>query len=111
MKTAHLKLTSAIAFGGTIQRAGTIVEVSESEARNLLDRGKAVLATADDRPQDDPADEAREAALAMLSKMTKAELLEAAGKHGIISVGESNTKAEIIAAFEAAAADQAADSE
>ncbi|MNK29141.1 hypothetical protein D3C87_475290 [compost metagenome] len=40
-----LKLTSAIVLGGNIHRAGRLVEVSEPEARNLLDRGKAVLAT------------------------------------------------------------------
>lgn len=40
-----LKLTSAVALGGSIRKAGALVEVSEPDARNLLDRGKAVLAT------------------------------------------------------------------
>lgn len=44
-ESVTLKLTSAIVLGGHIHRAGGLVEVSEPEARNLLDRGKAVLAT------------------------------------------------------------------
>lgn len=43
-----LKLTSCIAVGGDIVRAGELVEVTDSEARDLLSRGKAVLATAAD---------------------------------------------------------------
>lgn len=40
-----LKLTAAVALGGHIYKAGRLVEVSDAEARNLLDRGKAVLGT------------------------------------------------------------------
>lgn len=43
-----LKLTSCIAVGGELVRAGELVEVTDAEARDLLSRGKAVLATADD---------------------------------------------------------------
>ena len=48
MKTIVLKLTSAIVVGGQIVTAGSLVEVTEGEAKNLLARGKAVPATASD---------------------------------------------------------------
>lgn len=48
MKTYILKLVSAVAIQGAIARAGSLVGVSEVEAKNLLARGKAVLATAAD---------------------------------------------------------------
>lgn len=50
-KTANsvfLKLTSAIPVDGEIITAGNLVEVDELLAKNLLHRGKAVLATAED---------------------------------------------------------------
>ncbi|QOE32739.1 hypothetical protein CPT_Mano_006 [Achromobacter phage Mano] len=50
MKTVHLKLSSAIALLGGVVRAGTVVEVDEKLAINLLQRGKAVLATDKDAP-------------------------------------------------------------
>ncbi|AVO37387.1 hypothetical protein [Pukyongiella litopenaei] len=46
-KQVKLKITSAIAIGGQIQRAGTVVAVSEDVAKNLLHRGRAELATAE----------------------------------------------------------------
>jgi len=51
-QSVFLKLTSAIGLGGVIARAGTIVEVTEAEAINLLDRGKAILAEAEDAVSD-----------------------------------------------------------
>lgn len=48
MKTYVLKLTSAIAIDGAIVRAGGLVELTEAEAKNLLARGKALLATVAD---------------------------------------------------------------
>lgn len=45
-------MTSAIALGGAVIRAGTIVEVDEKLAMNLLHRGKAVVATAADAPKE-----------------------------------------------------------
>jgi len=48
MKTVHLKLTSAIAVGGHVIKPPSIVEVTEGEAKDLLHRGKAVLATEED---------------------------------------------------------------
>lgn len=50
MKTIWLKVTSAIVVGGEIAAPGELVEVTESEAKNLLHRGKAELATAEDLP-------------------------------------------------------------
>lgn len=50
VKTAILKLTAAIVIDGTIVRAGTLVEMAEGEAKDLLRRGKAELATERDNP-------------------------------------------------------------
>lgn len=49
VKTFPLKITSAVALGGVIHKAGSIVpEVEERVARDLLRRGKAVLHTVDE---------------------------------------------------------------
>jgi hypothetical protein len=42
-RVVQLRLTGAIVFEGAIARAGTIVEMVESEAKDLLRRGKAEL--------------------------------------------------------------------
>lgn len=47
-KSIKLMITSAIAIDGKIQRAGQIVTVSESVAKNLLSRGRAELAELDE---------------------------------------------------------------
>lgn len=44
-----LKLTAAIVIGGVLCRPGALVEVTESEAKDLLRRGKAVVATEADQ--------------------------------------------------------------
>jgi len=46
-----LKVTSALWIGGTIAKAGEIIEVSYIEAKDLLGRGKAVLADEADAPK------------------------------------------------------------
>ena len=46
-----LKVTSAFVIGGAIARAGELVEVTVTEAKSLLARGKAVLATEADAPK------------------------------------------------------------
>lgn len=57
-KSVFLVLTSAIAIDGQICRKGSLVEVSDLEARSFLHRGKARLATAEDgAPEEDEADE------------------------------------------------------
>lgn len=45
-----LKVTSAFLVGGEVATPGEIVEVTVSEAKDLLQRGKAVLAVAEDAP-------------------------------------------------------------
>jgi hypothetical protein len=99
-KSFVLKLTSAIAVDGEVVAAGGLVEVDEPTAKNLLHRGKAVLATAEDGVEDDGDDPD-------LSKLNKAQLVALAAELGVITVGDSNTKAEILAAIEAAKKDQA----
>lgn len=103
MKSYVLKLTSAIAVDGEIIRAGSLVELSEPEAKNLLGRGKAVLATAADgyHGADDGEDETSGVDL---SKLNKAQLQEIAKGHGI-EFEDSTTKAQLVAAIEAKEAD------
>lgn len=67
MKHFTLKLTSAIVINGEILTRDSLVEVDEQLARNLLHRGKAVLATDEDSlDEGDDVD---------LSKLNKSELL------------------------------------
>jgi hypothetical protein len=47
-KTFFLKLTACLGIAGEICKPGTIVELLEHEAKDLLSRGKAKLATEDD---------------------------------------------------------------
>lgn len=99
-KSIFLVLTSAIAIDGAIARAGSLVEVSELEAKNLLHRGKARLATAEDgAPADESADS--ESDKPDLSRMNKAQLLEFCAANQI-EVNDSMTKAQILAAVEEA---------
>ena len=51
VEKVFLKLTSAIAVNCLSLKAGHIVEMVEHEAKDLLRRGKAVLATIEDHPQ------------------------------------------------------------
>lgn len=44
METVLLKVTSAFFVGGKMARPGDVVEVPTSDARDLLNRGKARLA-------------------------------------------------------------------
>jgi hypothetical protein len=57
MKMATIKLTAAIAIGGEIVRAGTVIDIGEDAAKDLLRRGKAEVATADDEPEADAEDD------------------------------------------------------
>jgi hypothetical protein len=94
-QTIFLVLTSAIAIDGGICRAGSLVEVSELEAKNFLHRGKARLATAEDGAPVDDEPEALD-----LSKMSKAKLLDFC-EASQITADDGMTKAEILAAIEA----------
>lgn len=63
-QTVHLKITSAIVVDGKLRTRGAIVSLPERQAVNLLERGKAVVATAEDATKDEeaPAPEAIEPA-------------------------------------------------
>lgn len=55
MDTFNLKITSAVVIDGEIATAGKIVfDVEENLAKNLLSRGKAVVATEADAPSAAP---------------------------------------------------------
>lgn len=93
-RTIFLKLTSAIAVDGQIIPASkpgkpSIVEVSELEAKNLLARGKGVLATEEDGA---PARDDDDDPLADLHKLKKPQLLEWAQGLGIEGAGEMNVE-------------------
>lgn len=101
-KTFFLKLTSALLIDGVICRAGEIVEVSESQAKNFLYRGKAEVATVEELkaagielPEETESED--------LSKLTKEQLLEICKERGV-EIGSGATKAQIIEAIEAAMA-------
>lgn len=64
-KVVTLKLTGAVVIEGVIARAGTLVEMVEAEAKDLLRRGKAVIHAAAEEVADATADdEAAQAAAA-----------------------------------------------
>lgn len=65
-KQVKLKITSAIAIGGKIQRPGAVVSVAEDVAKNLLHRGRAELATA--QVSDKPSESEIDAELAEMSE-------------------------------------------
>lgn len=54
-QSVFLKVTSAFMVGGAMAKAGEIVEVTNAEAKDLLNRGKAVLAVLDPSDQLDDA--------------------------------------------------------
>lgn len=58
MNSVHIKLKSDIGLGGVIHKAGTVVEVTDAVARDLLHRGKADPATADDADAEAEGDDA-----------------------------------------------------
>jgi hypothetical protein len=59
-QNVHLVVTSAFMLAGEMAVEGDIVEVTNAEARDLLDRGKARPATAEDGVADEPEAEAGE---------------------------------------------------
>lgn len=101
MKSYVLFLTSAIVVDGGIVKAGQLVELSEPEAKNLLSRGKARLATADDGYEG--ADD--ESSGVDLSRLKKAQLQEIAKGHEI-EFDDKTTVAQLIAAIEAKEAEE-----
>ena len=92
-KSIVLCLTSAIVIDGDVMKKGSLVEVSESEAKNLLHRGKAVIH--DEQPDYEPVD---------ITKMNKDELIDLAHQHEIDDA-DKMTKAQLIEAITAAQAE------
>lgn len=83
-----LKLTSAIAFEGSLRRKGAEIEADEQLARDLLRRGKAELI---DAPVADEPDEPE----VDLSKMSKAQVVAVANGLGIEGAGNMSKTALI----------------
>lgn len=104
-----LKLLAAVAIGGQIKRAGSVVRVGKRNALDLLRRGKAVVATAEDRPADE-ADEVAghiagvvgaDGTVTQLADMPEDELKQLASDMGVDTEGKDATAlAEAIKAEE-----------
>lgn len=93
-KSIVLLLTSAIVIDGDVMKKGSLVEVSESEAKNLLQRGKAVIH--DEQPEYEPVD---------LSQLNKDQLADMADQLEIDGASKM-TKAQLIEAITAAQAEE-----
>lgn len=104
-KSIFLVLTSAIAIDGGICKKDALVEVSELEAKNLLHRGKARLATADDgAPANGDEDDG---GLPDLSKLKKPQLLELVKALNLTIEGADNMKLDDLRAAIVAATEEA----
>lgn len=97
MKKYEIKLTSALVIDGRVVRAGTKIAADEATAKDFLRRGKAELVSAPEAPEvgDDDVEQVD------LSNLNKDQLVDVAEQLGVEGVGKM-TKAEIIAAIEAA---------
>lgn len=89
IKTVFLKVYSAFLVGGQLAKAGEIVEVSSAEAKDLLARGKATVATVADAPaqeqeqhQDEVQQPEAEAEAAPVADEAPAEKPAGKGKKG-----------------------------
>jgi hypothetical protein len=115
-----LTLSSAVVLDGVVCSKGSVVEVDEATAKDLLRRGKAEVATVENvkapqapatelevAPPAAPAKPEEGAAAVVeakpleLAELTKAELLEKAKELGL-DVKASDSKAQLIATLEAA---------
>lgn len=85
-----LKLTSAIVVDGEVMKKGSLIEVSEAEAKNLLHRGKAELH--DVQPVGEEID---------ITKLNKDQLIDLAEQHEIEGANKM-TKAQLIEAINSA---------
>ena len=52
-KSVFLKVSSAFLVGGQLAKAGEVVEVTNTEAKDLLSRGKATLAVVEGGQRDE----------------------------------------------------------
>lgn len=62
IETVFLKVSSAFLVGGQLAKAGEVVEVTSTEAKDLLARGKAVVATGADAPVEQEQEQAQDEA-------------------------------------------------
>lgn len=93
-KQVKIKITSAVGIRGEIKKPGTVITVAEDIAKNLLQRGRAELAT---KGTDDDGDKD-------LSDFTVPELKARAAELEIDGA-DTMKKAELIDAIEAAEAE------
>lgn len=104
-KTCKVKITSAVAFGGEIKRPGTIMDLPEDQAKNLLERGRAELYTAGDKAEGGDSGDGDDTDPS-LDEMSDDELrLEAIDYE--IDGAEDMSREDLIAAIEAAEASNA----
>lgn len=111
MKTFDLMITSAVVIDGKIRAAGSRVTLSRRLAVNLLQRGKAEVASGDGPahaagPLGSEGRAAGAGAEVPLAEHTVSELQELAGDYDIEGAARMK-KAELIAAIEAAEAAEA----
>lgn len=95
----QLKLTGAVVIDGIIARAGTIVEMVESEARDLLRRGKAEIHAilGDEGDDSDPnagAGDASQEAAAQAAADAAEDATKKSGGGGAEKVVQSKRKGE-----------------
>lgn len=94
MSKYELKLTSAMVINANVVRAGAVVFLDETTAKDFLRRGKAELVAV-------PVAQAptADADAVDVRRMNKAELIEHANANGV-DVSDDLTKAQIIEAIE-----------
>ncbi len=100
----RVKAVSAFGVNGEVVKAGDEVDVAKNVARDLLQRGKAVLAVGEDAADLAPA----------LDEMTDEALQDLAADYGIAGLPKKFSRAkwlEAIAVYEAAAAGDEDDGE
>lgn len=107
----YVVITQTTGIAGELVEPGTpqaLQLLPAVEARNLLDRNRARLATEDDGaplPDEAPAGPAGNNLAAQLAGMKKPRLLAAAKELGLSDISRANSEAEITAAILAAAAE------
>lgn len=96
-----LKITSSIAIAGQVVTPGQLVEVTNSEAKNLLALGKAVVATEEDGVFESASGEGSDPALNPEIEAFNADAVQRADEDAAAALAE----ADALAAQEAADAE------